>query len=84
MVNIPSGDNHGGAVCDDPHVRFCERPMQLRMGLLDMSLRLLGFLIIPSWPKIIRQQVEIISNTNDNDYHRTAERRTLNSLVQGP
>jgi hypothetical protein len=38
MTNIPSGDNHGGAVCDDPHVRFWERPMQLRMGLLDLDL----------------------------------------------
>ncbi|GLB58087.1 hypothetical protein NCCP133_02200 [Cytobacillus sp. NCCP-133] len=27
MNIIPNGDNHGGAVCDDPHVRFCERRM---------------------------------------------------------
>lgn len=37
MMNyIPKGDNYGGAVCDDPHVRFCERPMDLFMGLLDL------------------------------------------------
>ncbi|WP_157265043.1 zinc-binding dehydrogenase, partial [Paenibacillus oryzisoli] len=30
--------NLGGAGCDDPHVRICERPMQLRMGLLDIQL----------------------------------------------
>ncbi|WP_205182317.1 hypothetical protein, partial [Neobacillus cucumis] len=23
----PNGDKHGGAVCDDPHVRICERRM---------------------------------------------------------
>lgn len=27
MNDIPSGDNRGGAGCEDPHVRFCERPM---------------------------------------------------------
>lgn len=32
---IPKGDKHGRAVCDDPHIRLSERPMQLRMGLLD-------------------------------------------------
>lgn len=36
MNNIPSGDNYGGAGRDDPHIRFCERPMNLFMGLLDV------------------------------------------------
>jgi len=27
MNDIPSGDNRGGAGCEGPHVRFCERPM---------------------------------------------------------
>src|SRR5690606_14670362 len=35
MNDVSKGDNAGGAGCDDPHVRICERPMQLRMGLLD-------------------------------------------------
>jgi hypothetical protein len=26
---------HGGAGCVDPHVRICERPMRMRIGLLD-------------------------------------------------
>lgn len=34
MNIIPNGDNHGGAVCDDPHVRICERRMDLFMRLL--------------------------------------------------
>ena len=34
MNYTPKGDNTGGAGCDDPHVRICERPMQLRMGIL--------------------------------------------------
>jgi hypothetical protein len=24
---IPIGDKHGGAGCDDPHVRLCEKPI---------------------------------------------------------
>src|SRR5690606_18870769 len=36
MNDVSKGDNAGGAGCDDPHVRICERPMQLRMGLLDL------------------------------------------------
>lgn len=32
----PQGDKHGGAVCDDPHVRICERRMNLFMRLLDL------------------------------------------------
>ena len=31
---IPKGDKHGRAVCDDPHVRFCERRMNLFMRLI--------------------------------------------------
>lgn len=34
MNIIPSGDNHGGAVCDDPHVRFCERRMLMHAPTL--------------------------------------------------
>lgn len=33
MNFIPRVDKHGGAVCEGPHVRFCERPMNF-MGLL--------------------------------------------------
>ncbi len=35
MNYIPRGDHLGGAGCDDPHVRICDRPMPMRMGLFD-------------------------------------------------
>lgn len=35
MNDVPKEDNVGGAGCDDPQVRICERPMQMRMGLLN-------------------------------------------------
>ena len=53
MTYIPSGDEHGGAVCDDPHVRICERRMNLFMRLLDFypPLRVIIFSVL----KAIRQ-----------------------------
>src|SRR5690606_34887000 len=42
MNIIPNGDNHGGAVCDDPHVRICERRMNKFMRLLYYILLNLG------------------------------------------
>ncbi|MFC3773227.1 hypothetical protein, partial [Paenibacillus sp. GCM10012303] len=46
-MNItPKGDNLGGAGCDDPHVRICERPMQLCMGLLDFARFKVGIVLL--------------------------------------
>ncbi|WP_156390200.1 MULTISPECIES: hypothetical protein [unclassified Paenibacillus] len=33
--SIPNGESDWRAGCDDPHFRICERPLHLRMGLLD-------------------------------------------------
>ena len=35
MKNVPKRDSTGGTGCDDSYVRLYERPMRIRMGLLD-------------------------------------------------